>query len=134
MLKLVKILEKRPNFPVITYLPATASEIYKEGEALVVSSGAVTKCDATAKPTYVAFGATPDVNGNLPVFAVTEDMLFEVPVYADEGTVTVAAGTKYTLHTTADTQITTTSTNGVIEVVEGCSSAAIGTIVKVRIR
>ena len=57
MFKLSKIENARMNVPEPEYLPVTASEAVSEGEALVLSNGALTKCGATATPTYIAMGS-----------------------------------------------------------------------------
>ena len=55
------------------YLPATSGETIVAGEALVLSSGKLTKCGATAKPAYVALGPD-DGNGTVPCVEVQSYM------------------------------------------------------------
>ena len=49
-----KIINGRINVPETESLPTTASEVYKEGEALVLSSGKLTKASGTTKPTHIS--------------------------------------------------------------------------------
>ena len=56
--------------PILHHLPVTAAEEYAIGEALVLTSGTLTKCGATAKPQYIAQSGTADANGNLAVIPV----------------------------------------------------------------
>ena len=53
MFKLTKINNSRMNVPEPEYLPPTASESFVEGEALVFSSGKLTKATGTTKPTHI---------------------------------------------------------------------------------
>lgn len=100
--------------PFIHNLPITASESYSLGEALVLSSGKLTKCGATAKPTHICMGPVNE-NGCLPVIAVVPTTYFEVPA-----TATVAAtliGSAVTLHTDG-LQVTATTASGVFTIDE----------------
>jgi hypothetical protein len=94
------------------YLPGTAGETITAGEALVLASGKLTKCGATAKPAYVALGLADD-NGDVPCAEVQPYMEFQTTLSAApaEG-VTLAAGDKVTLDAGA-LQVTATTTSGV---------------------
>jgi len=105
-----KIVDSGKNFsqPVETLL-GTNAEAYTEGEALVITSGRLTKCAATVTPeafalksqTAEATAITP-----LPFLRVMEDQKYSVKSMA-----TVAAtlvGNKVTLHT--DGLLTTATT------------------------
>lgn len=93
------------------YLPITADEAYTKGEALVVTSGKVTKCGATTVPQYIC---------QKTIAANAEDLVPCVPVretdeYEVYSTATIAAtalGGKVTLHTDG-LSVTATTTSGV---------------------
>lgn len=86
------------------------------GEALVQTSGRLTKCGATATPEFVAMAARTAESTSvtpLPVMRVNECMEFETT-----STATVAStlvGSKVTLHTDG-ASCTATTTSGVFEV------------------
>lgn len=97
------------------YYQLTDAEGATIGEALVQTSGKLTKCGATATPQFIAIAtvgaATP--GAFIPVIRVKEDREFETTSSA-----TVAAsliGSKVTLNTNA-TQVTATTTSGVFEI------------------
>lgn len=99
--------------PPIDYVPATAGEEFTVGEALVMKSGAASKCGATTKPTFVCMG--PAENGNVPVMRVQDYMVFATTLSAaPEGT--IKPGDKLTLSAEA-LQVTATTTSGVATVV-----------------
>ncbi len=98
------------------YYLLTDNEGATRGEALVQTSGRLTKCGATATPEFIAVcdrtaestSVTP-----LPVIRVKEDREFETL-----STATVAStviGSKVTLATNG-TQVTATTTSGVFEI------------------
>lgn len=116
-------------------LPSTASETYTIGEALVLSSGALTKCGATATPEFIsveAYVAPSSGNKNLKVYRVLEDMQFKTTFYADPDAINI--GDKVTLHTDG-AQVTATTSSGVASVVRkdnGGNDAGDGCIVMFR--
>ena len=112
------------------YLVVTTSETIAMGEALVLSSGKLTKCGATAKPKYIAMAAVTSAAAGtvIPVIRVSPDVIYETQLQAQN--TSIAAGALYTLHTDG-LQITTTTTNGVAEVVDWDGTAA-GSKVRVR--
>ena len=109
------------NAPEIIQVPATVSEEYAVGEALTVSSGAVTKAAATVKPEYIsAEKKTAKTGDTLSCYLVEHNQEYESVTSAD-GTLTV--GTKYTLDSTG-LKVTATATNGVAEVVSVAGTTA----------
>lgn len=118
-MKFYKHLNSRTPFPDVLELAATASETFKEGEALTMSSGKLTKASGTSAAKYVAIEdkAIPSGGGLLRCIKVDSNMLFECAAAG-----AVAAGAKYTIHTDG-LSITTTTTSGVVEVVVGTSAA-----------
>lgn len=98
------------------YYLLTDAEGATMGEALVLTSGRLTKCAATATPDFISVcdrtaQATSTVL--LPVIRVKEDREFETI-----STVTAAAtliGSKVTLDTTA-TKVTATTTSGTFQI------------------
>lgn len=112
--------------PPIEYMEVTADEAVTLGEALVLTSGKLTKCGATAKPTYVAVG--PDQDGVAPVIKVQDYMEFETTLAA-AGT-SLVPGSVVTLHTDG-MQVTATTTSGVATIV-ALHGTAIGDTVTVR--
>lgn len=115
--------------PPIEYKPVTADEAVTLGEALVLSSGKLTKCGATARPTFVAAG--PAENGVAPVIRVQDYMEFETTLAAAPGSsTTLGAGDKVTLHTDG-AQVTATTTSGVAAITF-IAGQTVGSLVRVR--
>lgn len=115
--------------PPIEYLPVTASETITLGEALVLSSGKLTKCGATARPGFVAVGPAKD--GEAPVIRVQDYMEFETALaVAPADSASVGVGDKVTLHTDG-LQVTATKTSGVAAVTF-IAGQAVGDLVRVR--
>ena len=110
--------------PPIKYLPVTNGETVVLGEALVLSSGKLTKCGATAKPAFMAVGPK-NAAGEAPVIAVQDYMTFETTLQA-AGT-DLKIGSKVTLHTDG-LQVTATTTSGVAEIVRMDGTAAGSTV------
>lgn len=125
-----KSLVGNENQPSITRLPVTASEAYTEGEALVLSSGALTKCGATAKPTHIAAETkAAAASGDVYAYEVMPHHVFKTTFAADASSNVV--GTLVTLHTDG-LQVTATATSGVATIYEKLGSGASGTDVLVR--
>lgn len=131
MFRLIKIENARMNVPEPEYLTATASEAITIGEALVLASGALTKCGATTKPTFIAMaGLSADATDRvIPVCRVEPNQIYEVETAADASAAVV--GTKVTLHTDG-LQVTATTTSGVAEIVSTNGAAAAGDKILVR--
>ena len=88
--------------PPFEYYPVTNAEVVVAGEALVLTSGALTKCAATATPEFLAVKSTVTGDGTtlVPVMRITEQMCLETTMGAVNGTpAPVVVGTKLTLHT-----------------------------------
>lgn len=103
----------------------TDSEAVTLGEALVLSSGKLTKCAATSIPEFIAMAAGTGVE--IPVIRVMEDMVFETTFAADASS--NAEGTLVTLHSDG-AQVTATATNGVFTITKKLGSGASGTKVR----
>lgn len=101
----------------------TDNEVIALGEALVLSSGLLTKCGATTVPEFIAMEPAAD-QAIINVVRVTEDMVFETTFAADA--TNNAEGTKVTLHTDG-LQVTATATNGVFTITKKLGSGDIGT-------
>lgn len=80
------------------------------GQALVLSSGKLVKCGATAKPTFIAL-ADGAIGADIPVGRVETNQIYDVAAVSG-----VVVGTKYQLNSTAD-GIAANATDGVAEVV-----------------
>lgn len=132
MFRLLKIENARMNVPEPEYLDVKASEAVAMGEALVLTSGKLTKCGATVAPTYIAMGikSADDTNRTIPVCRVEKNQVYAVPVTAAPTSLTV--GSKVTLHTDG-LQVTATTTDGVVTVVDLNGAAAAGDEIIVRI-
>lgn len=132
MFRLVKIQNGRCNQPEPQKLGVTASETYTLGETLVLTAGALTKCGATAKPTYIAgedYTAPESGARRLTVYPVSGDMIFETAFTAAPTSLT--DGSVVTL--SADgLGVTATTTSGVATVVDLAGAAAVGDKVLVR--
>ena len=109
------------NAPEIIQVEATNSEEYKIGEALVLSSGKVTKAGATAKPEYICAEKKTAVTGDtVSCYLVENNQEYETELSAAG---TVVAGVKYTLASDG-LRMTATSTSGVAEVVKAFGTAS----------
>lgn len=110
--------------PPFEYLPGTSEESFSDGEALVLSSGKLTKCGATAAPEFVCVGAhTGDGASLIPVMRVNETLEFESTFAA--APTSLNPGDKVTLHTDG-LQVTATTTAGVFTLsrIDGTASGA----------
>lgn len=112
-----KLVDRLSTFaqPVESLL-GTDNEAYTIGEALVVTSGRLTKCGATATPEFICLktqAAESTAVTPLPIIRVEEDMVFSC-----KSTATVAAtlvGAKVTLHTDG-LLVTATTSSGVAQI------------------
>lgn len=113
--KLVKTLDgASPPYENGKYL-MTNNEGCTKGEALVLTSGRLTKCGATATPQFIAqktVAAAATSTEYVPVTKVTEMQEFETTATATVADTLV--GSKVTLHTDG-LQVTATTTSGVFE-------------------
>jgi len=132
MFKLLKIENARQNVPEPEFYEVTASEAVVEGEALVLSSGKLTKCGATSTPTHIAMAdcAAAATNRKIPVCRVESNQIYEVDTSADPSS--LVPGNKVTLHTDG-LKVTATTTSGVITVIDINGAAASGDKIIVRI-
>ena len=114
------------------YFIVTTSESIALGEALVLSSGKLTKCGATTAPAFIALAALAAAATDrvIPVVRVEKNQVYEVTVTATPTSLNV--GDKVTLHTDG-AQITATTTNGVVTIVDTLGAAASGDAMLVRI-
>lgn len=114
------------NFEKHTSLPTTASEVYKCGEALVISNGAVTKCGATVKPTHIAgCDYAAPATGQQPIPCVIIQSSYELITTVNADPSALKIGDKVTLHTDG-LQVTATTASGVAEIVNKLSAKASG--------
>ena len=132
MFNLIKIENARMNVPEPVFYEVTASEAVAIGEALVLTSGKLTKCGATAKPQFIAMAdcAATDENRLIPAARVEPNQLYEVPVTA--APTSLAVGSKVTLHTDG-LQVTATTASGVVTVEDLNGAKAAGDKLVVRI-
>lgn len=132
MFRLIKIENARMNVPEPVFHEVTASEAVQLGEALVLTSGKLTKCGATAKPEFIAMAdcAADAAKRLIPVARVEANQLYEVPVTA--APTSLVEGNKVTLHTDG-MQVTATTTSGVVTVESLNGAAAAGDTIVVRI-
>lgn len=116
----------------LEYIEVTAAEAVVLGEALVLASGKLTKCGATAKPSFLAMGpctaAEATAGKKIPVLRVSDEVTYETVLSA--ASASIAKGAKYTLSSDG-LGITATTTSGVAEVVDWDGKAA-GDKVRVR--
>ena len=100
----------------IEYFLMTDSEAVTLGEALVQTSGRLTKCGATATPEFIALktqAAEASAVTPLPVERVSEDTEYSTQSMATVATTLV--GNKVTLHTDG-LLVTGTASSGVFEI------------------
>lgn len=98
------------------YRLMTDNEAVAYGEALVLSSGRLTKCGATATPEFISLRTQSAESSSvtpIPVLRVNEEQQFEVKSMATVASTVV--GSKVTLHTDG-LLVTATTTNGVFYV------------------
>ena len=105
------------------YHEVTANETVVIGEALVFSSGKLTKCSGANKPEYIAMQpiTSAPAGNRIAVIRVSDDTLYETELSAAFSA--IAPGVKVTLDTTG-TKLTATTTNGVAEIVSFDGTAA----------
>lgn len=115
----MRSMKERPMERYIT----TDNEAIALGEALVLTSGALTKCGATATPEYIAMEATAD-EATINVVRVTEDMVLETTFSADASSVT--EGTKVTIASDG-LRVTATGSNGVFYITKKLGTGNTGT-------
>lgn len=117
MFYLLKIENARMNVPEPEFLEAKTGEEIALGEALVLTGGVLTKCGATTAPAYIAMGikTASDENRTVAVSRVEHNQVWEVPVTAAPTSLKV--GSKVTLDTDG-LQVTATTTDGVVTVVD----------------
>ncbi len=97
MFGLVKIQNAKMNVTEPEYLPATASETFNEGEALVLVGGKLTKASGTTKPEFISAKTVTAKEGEiLPVSRLEPAQVWEAAI--PEG-VTASVGDKVTLAT-----------------------------------
>lgn len=132
MFNLVKIENGRQNVPPPEFHAVTDEEAVEYGEALVLTSGKLTKCGATAAPAFIALKSlsAAATNRKIPVIRVEKNQVYEVPCNADPSA--LADGSKVTLHTDG-LQVTATTTSGVVTVISKCGASAAGDKILVRI-
>jgi hypothetical protein len=132
MFNLIKIENARMNVPEPVFREVTDSEAVEMGEALVLTSGKLTKCGATTKPEYIAMAAltASATKREIPVARVESNQIYEVPITAAPTSLVV--GSKVTLHTDG-LQVTATTTSGVVTVESLNGATAAGDTIVVRI-
>lgn len=89
------------KFPILQLRPTTASEVYASGEALVFSSGALTKCGQTTKPVEIAgkdYIAPSSGNLDIPSYSILPEYIYRTK-FAGNATAT-PEGVKVTLDPT----------------------------------
>lgn len=99
------------------------NEVIALGEALILSSGALTKCAATTVPEFIAMEPAAD-EAIINVVRITEDMVFETTFAADASAEEV--GELVTIHSDG-LQVTATNTNGVFTITKKLGTGAAGT-------
>lgn len=129
MFRLIKIEGGRINVPE-PQIFETQSEIV-DGQALVLTNGYLTVATGTTKPTFMALAnahGTSSKAVKVHVARVEPNQLYEVPVTAVPTSLKV--GNKVTLN--SGTGVTTTTADGVAEIVSLNGATAIGDTVIVR--
>lgn len=113
------------------YEPAVypvGSSAVAEGEALVLTSGKLTRCGATVKPTFVAL-ASGAANAEIPVGRVESNQVYEVALSAAPSGLTVGAKVKLDGD---GLRVTATTDSGVAEIVDLNGATAAGDTIYVR--
>ena len=107
------------------YIVGTANEAISLGEALILSSGKLTKASGTNAPEFIAVGSGTGVV--IPVIRIMEDMEFETVFSADASS--VAEGSKVTIGSTG-LDVTATTTDGVFTISKKLGTGTSGTGVR----
>lgn len=131
MFKLIKIENGRQNVPEPEYIEVAASETVSIGEALVLSSGKLTKCSPTVTPTYIAMGemSTSAIKRTIAACRIEPNHLYEAECSAAPST--LVAGDKVTLAADA-LGVTATKENGVAKIVALNGATVAGDKITVR--
>ena len=125
-----KLFKKDAGIPIVKEIPAAAGT-YAVGQTLGFNAaGLLAQVAGTNVPEYIcATKATVASGAAIAVNPIYEDMEF-VTTFSADGSA-LKAGEKVTIATTFD-QVTATTTNGVVEIVEKLGSGASGTEVIVK--
>lgn len=125
MFDLAKIENGRMNVAEPHYIVAKSGEAIAEGEALVLNGGALTKCGATAVPTYIACTAlsAAATERKIPVIPVASNQIYRVATTASVASLSI--GTKVTLSDDG-TKVTATTASGVATIVDLNGASAAG--------
>ena len=140
MFTLRKIEGGRLNvFEPVVY-PVGSSAAVTEGEPLVLTSGKLTKCGATAKPTYIALesgaASTSDKTVMISVGRVESNQVYEISI-AEENTnvkiATLVPGTKVSFKFDSNGVLEGASTvAGAVEIVDTNGATKVGDTIYVR--
>ena len=96
MFRLVKILNGRTNQAEPMVMATNPGEAYEMGEALCLANGVLTRAATSAAPTYISIcDMAADKAEKLPVYPVSQNMVFECPITGDASSLTI--GNKVTL-------------------------------------
>lgn len=103
------------------YYEVTAGEAVEEGEALVLTSGKLTKCGSTTKPTHIAMMSLPASaeKREIATVRVDENQLWRAPIAGDFSA--LVPGAKVTL--SGDALGVTSTTAGGVATIEKLSGA-----------
>ena len=121
----------KPEVPVIKTLPTTASTTYSIGDALVLTGGKLVKATGTTIPEYICacnYVAPATGNEDIAVYLIAPGMEWDTTFAADASA--VAEGSKVTIHTDAS-QVTATTTSGIVKILKKYGTGASGTAVRV---
>lgn len=110
---------KRPGMGELPfeYEQMTDGEASTLGEALVLTSGKLTKCGATATPQFIAMKAAALATPGATIPVVRVDELQEFTTQSMATVATTLIGAKVTLHTDG-LLVTATTSSGVFEISE----------------
>lgn len=126
MFYLTKIENARMNVPEPEYLDVGSTAI-EEGMTLALSAGKLVK--EVAAPSFISAGNYTAGAMGVPVYRITKDMVFSVPVSAAPTSLKV--GDKVTVNSDG-VQVTATTTNGVATIVSLNGAKAAGDTIIVR--
>lgn len=133
MFAIVKILGGRQNVAETLELPCSGGKSYTVGEALVVTSGALTVASGAVKPTYIAaesYTAPSTGARKLKCYRVTPDMIFEVPISAYSAS-NQKVGASVQIGTDGLTLTATAAETGGAEIVDLCGASKAGDKIQV---
>ena len=103
--------------PCTEYFNGKQGEVFKYGQALVLSGGTLTKCLPTTKPDFISLAdvSCENASTSVPVMRVFDFYVFTCPIDGDTSSLSI--GNSVSLNTDA-TGVSNQTANGVAQLIE----------------